>query len=357
MQPTLFGQLANKFVTQTENLATESLHYILQKSPVALSSFTKLIKTFEQRLSKNVSFRTQVFDKEDNSIPDLIGFDKDNNNICIMEVKFWAGLTINQPVTYVKRLPDDVPSVLLFLAPEKRTPSLWLELLERLNQAGIVFDESDHPVETFKKAKVSDYHSIGIITWAGLLNTLKIDADSGDDVSVRSDIEQLRGLCESIDSNAFIPLRGDEVSPSIARRNLDFAQLVDDLVDYGKKMKVISTKRLKSVGNINAYFRYVKIGDYYARISFSNNLWLEHANTPMWLLIYGKEWVDSNFEEYRRLKEKLTPQMLNRKPKKMFDLENQPPLIPLYLELGVNHSQVVEHLMTQIMEVHNILSN
>ncbi|MEX0982570.1 MAG: hypothetical protein WD577_14580 [Bacteroidales bacterium] len=354
MQPSLFGQLANKFVTQTENLATESLNYILAKSPTALKSYNKVIRSFDNRIEQELTFRTQVTDKNDNAIPDIIGYNKNDEAICIIEIKFWAGLTSNQPVKYLERLPSKLPSILLFIAPEIRTPSLWIELLERLRNANVQFDDFDHIIESYKVARIDDYRSIGIVTWVGLLNTLKVSADAEGDFSVRSDIDQLRGLCESIDNNAFIPIRGEEISPNHARRNLDFAQLVDDLVTYGKQKTVISTKGLKSVGNINAYIRYVKIGEYYARISFSNNLWLEHANTPLWLLIYGKDYLDNNYGEYNRLKDKLTP-LLVRKPKKLFEIDNNPPLIPLYLRLGVPHSQVIDDLMNQILEVMKIL--
>ena len=50
----------------------------------------------------------------------------------LVEVKFWAELTPNQPNAYLKRLPSDGPAVLVFLAPEHRIQSLWPQLKGRL---------------------------------------------------------------------------------------------------------------------------------------------------------------------------------------------------------------------------------
>lgn len=43
----------------------------------------------------------------------------------LVELKFWAGLTDNQPVAYLKKLPTDCHSALLEVAPARRIESLW----------------------------------------------------------------------------------------------------------------------------------------------------------------------------------------------------------------------------------------
>ena len=46
----------------------------------------------------------------------------------LIEAKFRAGLTDNQPMAYLKRLPANTPSALLFVAPAARLTTLWNEL-------------------------------------------------------------------------------------------------------------------------------------------------------------------------------------------------------------------------------------
>ena len=46
----------------------------------------------------------------------------------LIEAKFWAGLTDNQPIAYLERLPSNTPSALLFIAPTARLEILWNEL-------------------------------------------------------------------------------------------------------------------------------------------------------------------------------------------------------------------------------------
>ena len=65
-------------------------------------------------------------------VPDLAVFGHDGQERILLEAKFWAGLTENQPGTYLARLPDDgATSVLLFVAPEARLESIWTELRRR----------------------------------------------------------------------------------------------------------------------------------------------------------------------------------------------------------------------------------
>ena len=74
-------------------------------------------------------FRTQNWLADDQAIPDLVGNTQDGVQVLVVEAKFWAGLTANQPVTYLKRLPAERPGLLLFIAPEDRADNLWDALL------------------------------------------------------------------------------------------------------------------------------------------------------------------------------------------------------------------------------------
>jgi hypothetical protein len=64
----------------------------------------------------------------------------------LIEAKFWAGLTENQPVTYLRSsLDSGQPGCLLFVMPAARLETVWPELVRRTRDAGlqpIAFNES-----------------------------------------------------------------------------------------------------------------------------------------------------------------------------------------------------------------------
>src|SRR5687768_5612239 len=61
--------------------------------------------------------------------PDLVGTDPDHVERLLVEAKFGAGLTEQQPGGYLQRLPADADGMLLVVAPSARLPTLWVELL------------------------------------------------------------------------------------------------------------------------------------------------------------------------------------------------------------------------------------
>ena len=66
--------------------------------------------------------------KHDDRQPDLTTKDKGGNIRLLVENKFWAGLTVAQPIKYLKVLPEDLNSALLFIVPKARMTTVWHEL-------------------------------------------------------------------------------------------------------------------------------------------------------------------------------------------------------------------------------------
>ena len=63
---------------------------------------------------------------------DLVAYDAGGSERVLIEAKFWAGLTDNQPNTYLARLlRAGEPAVLLFVAPEQRLVTVWTEIRGR----------------------------------------------------------------------------------------------------------------------------------------------------------------------------------------------------------------------------------
>ena len=355
MDKSLFGHLAFRFVSQTENLATESLNYILNSSKTANESFRNLIKIYNNlQIIGPVFFKTQVND-EDKAFADLVCFDKDYTPVCIIESKFWAGLTENQPVAYLKRLKNGTPGLLLFICPVKRISTLWRELLIRCKDSSLM--PTEIPTQShIRCAKINDVHSIGIISWIDLLSFLDRELSISGETRTISDLQQLKGLCARMEQDAFIPLTSFELSPSIAKRNMDFPDLVEELLNLGIEKGTMTKKTEKgslmpTTGRYR-YGRYCQIGKYACAIVFDNKKWYELSNNPLWLEIYGRHW---NSEKERLWAQKALEKLELENPPGVFNILGEPSSVPLKIEFGLEKDQVLDSLYNQMIEITKIL--
>ncbi len=348
MNKSLLGSLAERFVTQKENLASEALNIILNRSSQANEAFCKSVNEFENRLEGRLKFTTQVHSTDDNAIPDLIGYDSNSLPVCIVEAKFWASLTKNQPETYISRLDIEKPSVLVFLAPQARKYSLYMELVSRLKEAKIPFNEIEDL--NGQRIELNSNNSIFILTWGPVLENIRKSVDEGSEIE--SDIKQLIGLCSSIDTNSFKPFSAEEISPVYGKRNSDLCDLVDEVVNYGKRLQAFSTKGLNRGASKYIYHRYFTFGNYNCKIKFDSKLWFTKANTPLWLEIFGKD-DDGNWNNPKTHMaiNNMLSELENESPPRLYNIIGSPPLIPLYVKSKLNKDKLLEDLFDQIMSL------
>ena len=99
----LLAYLSPRFTGQTENIAVEALGYILSTSEAAREGLVSLLQSGGAEVEGLSRIRTEVTgDKGER--PDLVGWDENGDERLLIEAKFWAGLTDNQPNGYLKRL-------------------------------------------------------------------------------------------------------------------------------------------------------------------------------------------------------------------------------------------------------------
>ena len=101
-----------------------------------------------------------------------------------------------------------------------------------------------------------------LISWTMLLDRLAgaVPTDS----VVASDIQQLRGLAQREDDEAFKPINLEELGPSLARRVQWLKRLIDDVVDgHGVRDSWMSIRGLRATPQRDCYGRYFR---------FRNNL-------------------------------------------------------------------------------------
>src|SRR5215472_9742743 len=123
----LFRHLASRFSTHPENLATEAMAFIVNRSPAMREALRRLVGRTGIELPQLATIRSQAGDDQGN-IPDLIGVDATGAERLLIENKFWAGLTENQPAGYLDRLPAEGGAVLVFIVPSRRFALVWTEL-------------------------------------------------------------------------------------------------------------------------------------------------------------------------------------------------------------------------------------
>ena len=112
--PTLFGEISVSLGSHPENLASESLRYLLDRYQEAWPDLRAFLGLSGAVLPVEASFQTQAALKGE-GIPDLVVSGPDGNVGLIVEAKFWAGLTENQPVSYFEGLSEQGAGMLLFI--------------------------------------------------------------------------------------------------------------------------------------------------------------------------------------------------------------------------------------------------
>lgn len=189
----LLGHLAWRFPGATEDIATEALQYILSKQEGARTALADLLRSGGAHPEPMDCFDTQrVY--QGTKKPDLVAFNK-GKEVLLVESKFWATLTPNQPNGYLRLMMKDLRDAknLLFIAPEARQDELWEELRE---QAAKKFQLSgERAADRVRSAAVgSSGHRLMLTSWDALLDRIEHSMKRrGTDED--PDLRQLRGLC------------------------------------------------------------------------------------------------------------------------------------------------------------------
>ena len=287
----LLAHLAYRLSNQTELVATHSLAYILNRSEAAKPALGDLLRTGGANVGPVERVDAEV-DGDNEGRVDLVAYNKLGEERVLIEAKFWAGLTDNQPGTYLDRLPkDDQPSVLLFVAPEHRLETLWPHL-RHLAEQEFTLEVGAHP-ENLRTARLAggDRHLM-LTSWRALLITMASRADIEGDGSARADIRQLNALCEQQDTDGFLPIRADEFSRQVPRRLRDLRKLIDDAVARACARGFANTDRVNVTPQVYGYGRYLRLGDKAKAVwaqgwlGVHSDYWLSDGY-PLWILFNG----------------------------------------------------------------------
>lgn len=337
---TLLAHLALKLAHQPENIAVEALGHILSTSPAAVRALEDVLQTGGAEVGKIASVKTQA-SGEGGTRPDLAGFDQHNKERVLIEAKFWAGLTDKQPVAYLKRLRQNQASALLFVAPAKRFESLWNELHRRVKEAKIEL-VLGHEETNLRSATVGGERRLMLISWATLLDRMVSRASTAGESHTEYDIQQLRGLAEQMDEDAFLPLRPEELGPEFPRRLKSLWRLVDDVIECLEQRDLAEKK--SQINNRGEYGRSLKLSRTGAEAWFGLdcNRW-GAQNTPLWLYLYSCE------KPLSKIRDNLGQPSLQDPPE--FIEGDNALVIPIYLPVGVEYDVVRNAVVERIGEI------
>lgn len=348
----LFSHVIQKRLSrQNEDVATDALAYILQ-SEDAREAMMGLLRQVAPTLPA-LRFETQeaTLTTETTIRPDMVGRAGARKHVFV-ENKFWAGLTDNQPVSYLKELAGfEQPTVLLVIAPERRAHTLQWELIRRLRDANVAFaDPGATPLGvawlvTIKEGS-ADGPLLALTSWRTVLALL--EQGVGDDRAIQGDIAQLRSLCDAADVDAFIPISAEETSDQrIPALILQLSSLVEAAVAAAVTAEVVSTSGLKPQANWERIGRYVWLGSdhrCWAWLGADFTLWKSEGETPLWLVFYS-----SNFGRAREVRELAMQRNVRTVA------YDGCVAIPLYVPSGLGKADVIKELVEQLRGIASLV--
>lgn len=238
---TLLAHLVGRLAAhRNEDIVTEALAHICTESEAARSALSE----FAAGLGAGAELarvETQQPDTDTASRPDLVAYDTEGRAPLIVEAKFDAGLTEQQPAAYLSQ----TDGVVLFVCPNRRIESLWPELLQRTKHLGAV-DEGGLSRLT-RRADVPGSATLAITSWGSLLNHIR-NAVAVEHPSLIGDVYQLQNLCGRLESEAFLPLRSEELTADIGTRLVQFLTLIDELSEQLLNRADVNKERLRTGG-------------------------------------------------------------------------------------------------------------
>ena len=309
MQTSLLSHLASSFISQYENVANSSITYLLNKYPTARYTLGSMLgmDTVPTRYISELS-------TDSNGRPDITGVDENGAKIIIIEGKFWANLTDNQPLNYLNELSEK--GILLLLVPEKRLHSLEIEITKRLNG--------------------STNQTIIIRSWSTFLKLIEIENNKNHNHQLASDLMQLNELCNKMDDEGMPPLSMADLDPMNARLSYQFADIIDECNSSIRLWEHSNFEGLKTTSSKYGHGFYFQAYDFTCYLYYSSYNWFKkESHTPIWLNITNHHWK-KNESFYYSIN---SDNAYNEKDYTLYAIQLSP---------GMDKNNVVEHILYEV---------
>jgi hypothetical protein len=344
-QGALFGHLVSRFSTHPENLATEALAFIVNRSATMREELRSLFGRTGIELPQLARFRSQAGDDQGN-IPDLIGLDSTGAEWLFIENKFWAGLTENQPAGYLERLATKDSGLLVFIVPSRRFAIVWTELARSAMNRGTHLPNPEQLAGDLLFTRLTPSTALAATTWSAVLNSLEAVARASGEISSAADIAQLRSLCDVMDTDAFLPVRVEELTNlEVPRRLVGLADLIRDLSEQAVAMGIADSKGVRPTHGWYSAGQYLKIGPAGAWLGIDHKNWSRYGIGPLWVIFQNTEWGRSPL---------VLEALKSWAPARLFEQDGRA-MIPLTVLPNVTREIVLEDLLKQLKQLHDSL--
>ena len=333
---------------KTELVATEGLKYILAKSEASRNALEQMLSAAGVEVGSLTRFQTEAIGDERERV-DLVCYDEHGTERVLIEAKFWAGLTDNQPNTYLARLPEDTHSVLMFVAPAQRIETLWPELCRRAAEQHELTVNSDAPTsgELRVVSVGGNGHKMIVTSWRAVLEQMESRASMVADGVTVGDIQQLRGLTERMDSDAFLPIHSNELGQEFPRRISNYLKLVNAAATRMKESDLVGwSGPLTSSWGSNGMYMF--LGDAFTWFGIDYNLWSQLGDSPLWLQLRYFDTLEDDVAK-RRLS------VLDDSGRGLIEYDGGW-WIPIDLLTGVEETDVLKNVVTRLELVGSLLS-
>ncbi|MBE5844544.1 MAG: hypothetical protein E7302_10345 [Butyrivibrio sp.] len=285
MKQSLLGHLYSHIKGSAEDVATMSLQYIITYYESLNRVYNELMAhKLHCDLPSYIEYECQSIGDEYER-PDMAGRDSNGNEVILCEAKFYAGLTANQPLTYLERLRKENGAGLVFICPKERIVSLWDTLLTKC--------ENEDVSEISQCCISVNGTNMAIVSWEETIGVLQMTANTEQKDSC-ADVEQLEGYCEQIMSEAFIPFKEEDLGAITARKYERYMYIADLLVNtLAADFTVeLSTDGLKATPYRHGYKRFFMLNGLAVDFRLDLELWADdkYADTPFWVSFRGPDW-------------------------------------------------------------------
>jgi hypothetical protein len=243
------------------------------------------------------------------------------------------------------------PAVLLVVVPEVREETMWGELNRRLITGSISATNMAATSSCIVRSIKTEKGPILTLTsWTRLLSAL--EDEILDDPSAKSDLLQLRALCEAADRDAFIPISLDVITdqrtPAFI---LQLSSIVQASIDKAVNEGILDLTGTAHQANYERIGRYTYVSNgrevgYWFGIHF--RLWKTYGRTPLWLVFSNGEWGRA-----REVWPLLEPTATKRGVFTKF-LDNNF-IVAIDLACGEEKDQVVKNIVDQLKWIADVM--
>ena len=315
MQKSLLAHIASNFISEYENVANSSIAYLLNEYSASQEALKRLLGV------NNVpTYYVTELSTQSNGRPDVTGLDSYGVKSVIIEGKFWANLTDNQPNNYLKEISDE--GKILFLAPDKRLMSLDIEIDKRTG---------------------GDRQNVIVSSWTKFLNMIEKENDKIHNHQLASDLLQMIELCRKMDTEGMPPLSASDLDPMNGRISSNFADVIDECNPILREWEFSNFKGTKTTSSKYGHGFYFRSHNFGCSIYFDSNKWFVRNNhTPIWLYVGDYNWKKS---------EAISHYLNEYDPFNSFECE-----YGICLQDGMDKPQVVDHITSKIKEILEYLS-